>query len=103
MPAHTHIHTRAHDKRRPFEQLLFAVIHSDRTAQEAGCTSSHHNRPVCLQSYRYLSLQPVKVFRPPCGIVVFAPLLFQCVSVERYTVLWISASVCFPWSSLLFL
>lgn len=39
----------------------------------------------------------------PCGIVVFAPLLFQCVSVERYTVVWISASVWIPWSSLLFL
>lgn len=80
-------------KRPPFAQLLFAVIHSDHTVQEAGCMASHHNRPLSLQLYRYLSLQPVKVFRLPCGIVVFAPLLFQCVSVERYTVLWISASV----------
>lgn len=58
-------HTHTHNE--------FTVIRSDHTVQEAGCMASHHNRPVCLWLYRYLSLQPVKVFRLPCGIVVFAP------------------------------
>lgn len=38
--------------------------------------------PPVIQVFEFL--QPVKVFRLH-GIVVFAPLLFQCVNAERYT------------------
>lgn len=80
---------------------MHTLIHSDLTVQEAACMCSHHKRacvPAVILVFEFAACEGI-----PCGIVVFAPLLFQCVIVERYTVLWISASVWIPWSSLLFL
>lgn len=64
---------------------MFAVIHSDHTVQEAGCPSRHHNRPVCLESYRYLSLQACEGIQAPMwhsGICTFCCF---CVSVLSVT------------------
>lgn len=93
------VHAHAHKK----TSLCMITVYSN-SLRSYSTGSWVHDQPsqqVCvlpvIQVFEF-----AQVFRLPCGIVVFAPFLFQCVSVERYTVLWISASVWIPWSSLLF-
>lgn len=65
---HTH-------KRPPFAQLLFAVIHSDHTVQEAGCISRHHNRPCVpppvIQVFEFAACEGIPASMWHSGICTF--------------------------------